>query len=72
MFLEKLQMIVTIVASSPHKVRWLKHWNSSLHTREAFHFPAKGFPDKEFEAWQNRASFWVGVIDLFHGALCLA
>jgi hypothetical protein len=65
MSLEKLQLITTTVAPSPHKVRWLKHWNSGLYTREALHFPAKGFTDKELEAWLNRASFWAGVRDLF-------
>jgi hypothetical protein len=53
MSLEKLQLIATIVASSLHKVKWLKHWNLGLHTREALHFPTKGFTDKELEAWLN-------------------
>jgi hypothetical protein len=61
--LEKLQMIATIVASPPHKIKWLKNWNSGLHTLEAF--PAKGFIDKELESWLNRASFWAGIRDLF-------
>jgi hypothetical protein len=47
MSLEKLQLIATIVASSPHKVRWLKHWNSSLYTSEALPFSTKGFTNKE-------------------------
>jgi hypothetical protein len=50
-------MIATTVASPPHKVRWLRNWNSGLHTHEAFHFLAKGIFDKELEAWLNRASF---------------
>jgi hypothetical protein len=53
MSLEKLQLIATIVASSLHKVKWLKHWNLGLHTREALHFPTKGFTNKELEAWLN-------------------
>jgi hypothetical protein len=65
MSLEKLQLISIAVASFPHKARWLKDWNSSHHTREAFHFPAKGFPDKDLEAWLNRAIFWAGVRDYF-------
>jgi hypothetical protein len=33
MSLEKLQMIATTVSFLPHKVRWLRNWNSGLHTR---------------------------------------
>jgi hypothetical protein len=65
MSLKKLQMIATTIASSPHKVRWLRNWNSGLHTWEALHFLAKGFIDKELEAWLNRASFWAGARHLF-------
>jgi hypothetical protein len=57
MSLEKLQLIATTVVSSLHKVRWLKHWNSGLHTCEALHFLAKEFTDRELEAWLNKASF---------------
>jgi hypothetical protein len=64
MSLERLQLIATIVAASSYKVKWLRFWNSSFHSCEAFHFPAKGFTDKELEAWLNKASFWVGVRDL--------
>lgn len=60
MSLEKLQLFATIVASIPHKVRWLKHWNLGLHTREALHFPTKGYIDKELEAWLNRSHFGLG------------
>jgi hypothetical protein len=63
MTLEKLQLVATAVATPPHKVRWLQNWNSSSLTRVAFHFPTKGFVDKELEAWLNRASFWAGVRD---------
>jgi hypothetical protein len=63
MTLERLQLIATEFAAPPHKVRWLTFWNSSFHTREALHFLAKGFIDKELEAWLNRASFWAGVRD---------
>ena len=63
MTLEKLQMVATAMVASPHKVRWLQNWNSSPLTREALHFPAKGFSDKDFEPWLNKASFWAGVRD---------
>jgi hypothetical protein len=63
MTLERLQLIATAVAAPLHKVRWLSNWNSSSSTREAFHFPAKGFLDKELEAWLNKATFWAGVSD---------
>jgi hypothetical protein len=63
MILERLQVIATAVAAPLHKVRWLIFWNSGTHTREALHFPAKGFTEKELEAWLNRASFWAGVRD---------
>ena len=49
MTLEKLQMISTTVAPPLHKVRWLKDWNLSHLIHEAFHFPAKGFTDKDLE-----------------------
>jgi hypothetical protein len=61
MTLERLQLIATSVGTPPHKIRWLTFWNSGTHTCEALHFPAKGFTEKELEAWLNRASFWVGV-----------
>jgi hypothetical protein len=60
MTLERLQLIATTVAASLHKVRWLTFWNLGTHTREVLHFPAKGFTEKELEAWLNRASFWAG------------
>jgi hypothetical protein len=61
MTLEKLQLIATASASPPFKVRWLEQWNSSTHSREALHFPSKGFTEKELESWLNRATFWAGV-----------
>jgi hypothetical protein len=65
MTLERLQLIATAVAAPPHKVRWLCYWNSSSSTREAFYFPAKGFLDKELEAWLNKAAFWAGISDKY-------
>jgi hypothetical protein len=59
----RLQLIATSVAAPPHKIKWLTFWNSSTHTREALHFPTKGFTEKELKAWLNRASFWAGVRD---------
>jgi hypothetical protein len=61
--LERLRLIATAVAAPPHKVRWLSNWTSSSSTREAFHFLAKGFLDKDLEAWLNKATFWTGVSD---------
>jgi hypothetical protein len=61
MTLERLQLIATIVAASPHKIRWLTFWSSGTHTREAFHFLAKEFTEKKLEAWLNRASFWASL-----------
>jgi hypothetical protein len=61
MTLEKLQLIATTSASPPFKVRWLEHCNSSAHSRQAIHFPSKGFTNKELEAWLNKASFRAGV-----------
>jgi hypothetical protein len=49
MILERLQLIATKIVAPPHKIRWLTLWNSGTHTREAFHFPAKGFIEKELE-----------------------
>ena len=63
MTLDKLQMIATAIAAPAQKVRWLQQWNSSSMTREVLHFPAKGFTEKDFEPWLNRASFWAGVRD---------
>jgi hypothetical protein len=60
MTLERLQLIATSVATPLHKIRWLIFWNSGTHTREALHFPSKGFTKKELEAWLNRASFGLG------------
>jgi hypothetical protein len=63
MTLEGLQLIATVVATPLHKIRWLTFWNLGTHTREAPHFLAKEFTEKELEAWSNRASFWTGVRD---------
>jgi hypothetical protein len=61
MSLEKLQLIATTYAALQFKVRWLENWNSSVHSRQAVHFPPKGFTEKDLEAWLNKASFWAGV-----------
>jgi hypothetical protein len=58
---EKLQLLATASASPPFKVRWLEHWNSSAHSRQAVYLPTKGFTKRELEAWLNKASFWAGV-----------
>jgi hypothetical protein len=54
-------LIATAVAPHHHKARWLSFWNSGTHTREALHFPAKGFKTEELESWLNKASFWAWV-----------
>jgi hypothetical protein len=61
MSLEKLQLIATACAAPQFQVRWLEHWNSGVHSRQAVHFPPKGFTDRDLEAWLNKASFWAGV-----------
>jgi hypothetical protein len=75
MTLDRLQLIATAVAPHHHKARWLSFWNSGIHTREALHFPAKGFKTKELESWLNKASFWAWVRYycplLIHLAFCL-
>jgi hypothetical protein len=48
--LEKLQLIATACAAPQFKVRWLENWNSSVHSRQAVHFPPKGFTEKDLEA----------------------
>jgi hypothetical protein len=37
-------------AASYFKARWLRFWNSGLHSREVVHFLPKGFIDKDLEA----------------------
>jgi hypothetical protein len=61
MTLEKLQLIATATAAPHFKVRWLEFWNSGIHSRQAVHFPTKGFTDKDLESWLNKASFWAGI-----------
>jgi hypothetical protein len=61
MSLEKLQLIATACATPQFKVRWLRNWNLSVHSRQAVHFPPKGFTERDFEGWLNKASFWAGV-----------
>ena len=61
MSLEKLQLIATACVAPEFKVRWLQPWNSSIHSRQAVHFPHKGFTKNDFEDWLNKASFWAGV-----------
>jgi hypothetical protein len=61
MTLEKLQLIASATVAPPFKVRWREHWNSSAYSRQAVHFPSKGFIDKDLESWLNKASFWPGV-----------
>jgi hypothetical protein len=50
MSLEKLQLIATAYAAPQFKVRWLENWNSGVHSRQAVHFPPKGFIDRDLEA----------------------
>jgi hypothetical protein len=61
MTLEKLQYITTTMVSPSFKARWLKWWNSSVHTREALYFLPKGFTVKDLEPWLNKVSFWTRV-----------
>jgi hypothetical protein len=61
MNLDKLQLVATAAVSSAVKIQWLTWWNSSILWREALRFPKNPFPDREFEAWLNKASFWAGV-----------
>jgi hypothetical protein len=76
MTLERLQLIATAVVPHHYKARWLSFWNSGTHTREALHFPAKGFKTDELDSWLNKASFWAGVSfycpSLIHLAFCFA
>jgi hypothetical protein len=65
MTLEKLQSISTASAAPHFKVRWLEFWNSSLHSRQAVHFPAKGVTERDLDAWLNKACFWAGVCNQF-------
>jgi hypothetical protein len=65
MTLEKLQSISTASAAPHFKIRWLEFWNSSLHSRQAVHFPAKGVTERDLDAWLNKACFWVGVCNQF-------
>jgi hypothetical protein len=57
MILDQVQYIAIAVVSSSFKARRLKWWTSSVQTREALHFPPKGFTDKDLEPWLNKASF---------------
>jgi hypothetical protein len=50
MSLEKLQLIATASASSLFKVRWLRFWNLGLHSRQAVHFPSKGFSERDLDS----------------------
>jgi hypothetical protein len=50
MSLEKLQLIATTCAVPQFKVRWLENWNSGVHSRQAVHFPLKGFTNRDLEA----------------------
>jgi hypothetical protein len=68
MSLEKLQLIATACAAPYFKVRWLQFWNSGIHSRQAVHFPPKGFTDRELEPWLNRASYWAWVSNRSHSA----
>ena len=61
MSLEKLQLIATACVAPEFKVRWLEQWNSSVYSRQAVHFPTKGFTERDLESWLNKASFWAGV-----------
>ena len=50
MSLEKLQLIATASVAPEFKVRWLEQWNSSVYSRQAIHFPPKGFTERDLEA----------------------
>ena len=54
MLLNKLQLIAT---APQFKVKWLEHWNSSVHSYQEVHFLPKRFTKKDLKAWLNIASF---------------
>ena len=60
MILDRLQLIATAVAPHHHKARWLPFWNSGTHTREALHFPAKGFKTEELGAIRSGSTITRG------------
>jgi hypothetical protein len=59
--LDKLQLIATSVVPPHHKLRWLKWWNSSVHTRGAVRFPLKPVNDERLNFFIVRAAWWGGV-----------
>jgi hypothetical protein len=65
MTLEKLRSIATASAAPHFKVRWFEFWNSSLHSRQAVHFPTKGVTERDLDAWLNKACFWAGICNQF-------
>ena len=59
--LDKLQLIATTTVPPHHKLRWLKWWNSSVHTREAVRFPLKPVNEERLNSFIVRAAWWAGV-----------
>ena len=54
--LDKLQMIATTAGPPHHELRWLKWWNSFVHTREAVRFPLKPVNDERLNSFIVRAA----------------
>ncbi len=59
--LDKLQLIATSAVLPHHKLRWLKWWNSSVHTREAVRFPVRPVNDERLNSFIVKAAWWAGV-----------
>ena len=59
--LDKLQLIATTVVPPHHKLRWLRWWNSSIHTREAVRFPLRPVNEERLTSFIVRAAWWAGV-----------
>jgi hypothetical protein len=59
--LEKLQLIATTSVTPYHKLRWLRWWNSSIHTRKAVRFPLKLVNEDRLNTFILRAAWWAGV-----------
>ena len=59
--LDKLQIIATTVGPPHHKLRWLKWWNSSVHTREAVRFPLRPVNAVHLNSFIVKAAWWGGV-----------
>lgn len=58
---EKVQLLATARVPGKYKLRWLRWWNMSKESRQAYNFPKSPCSIDDLRPWADIAAFWAGV-----------